>query len=120
MSPIPSCHPLYLLSGIAYYPALPEWRLIQNKAGRTSILHETDQKADNVGEDRMLGKGNDDRSRDYCGADKPRSLYSIQQRVAPGQKGTEELQVVLMRLRDEKKVKFDINSGRWSRASGEP
>jgi hypothetical protein len=38
--------------------------------------------------------------------DKPRSLYSIQQRVAPGQKGTEELQVVLMRLRDEKKVKF--------------
>ena len=48
--------------------------------------------------------------------DKPRSLYAIRQRVVPGQKETEELQMVLMRLRDEKKVKFDINSGRWSRA----
>jgi len=48
--------------------------------------------------------------------DKPRSLYAIRQRVGPGQKETEELQMVLMRLRDEKKVKFDINSGRWSRA----
>ena len=48
--------------------------------------------------------------------DKPRSLYSIQQRVVPGQRDTEELQMVLMRLRDQKKVKFDINSGRWSRA----
>jgi hypothetical protein len=48
--------------------------------------------------------------------DKPRSLYSVQQRVAPGQKDTEELQTILMRLRDEKKVTFDINNGRWSRA----
>jgi hypothetical protein len=48
--------------------------------------------------------------------DKPRTLYSVQQRVAPGQKDTEELQIALMRLRDEKKVKFDINTGRWSKA----
>jgi hypothetical protein len=48
--------------------------------------------------------------------DKPRSLYAIQQRVDPGQKSTDELQAVLMRLRDEKKVKFDINNGRWSKA----
>jgi hypothetical protein len=48
--------------------------------------------------------------------DKPRSLYSVKQRVAPDQKNTEELQILLMRLRDDKKVKFDINSGRWSRA----
>ena len=48
--------------------------------------------------------------------DKPRSLYSIQQRVVPGQRDTEELQMALMRLRDQKKVKFDITSGRWSRA----
>ncbi len=48
--------------------------------------------------------------------DKPRSLNSIQQRVAPGQKESEELQLTLMRLRDEKKVRFDINTGRWSRA----
>ena len=48
--------------------------------------------------------------------DKPRNLYAIQQRVVPGQRDTDELQMVLMRLRDEKKVKFDINSGRWSKA----
>jgi len=48
--------------------------------------------------------------------DEPRKLYAILQRVAPGQKETEELQTVLMRLRDEKKVKFNINSGNWSRA----
>ena len=48
--------------------------------------------------------------------DKPRKLYSIQQRVAPEQKNTDELQTLLMRLRDQKKVKFDIHSGRWSKA----
>jgi len=47
--------------------------------------------------------------------DKPRSLHAIQQRVLSGQKGAEELQIMLMRLRDEKKVTFDINTGRWSR-----
>ena len=48
--------------------------------------------------------------------DKPMSLPAIRQRVAPGPKDTEELQIVLMRLRDEKKVTFDINTGLWSRA----
>jgi hypothetical protein len=48
--------------------------------------------------------------------DEPRKLHAIKQRVAPDQKNTEELQMMLMRLRDQKKVKFDINSGRWSRA----
>ena len=48
--------------------------------------------------------------------DKPRTLYSVQQRVAPGQIDTEELQSALLRVRDEKKVKFDINTGRWSKA----
>jgi len=52
----------------------------------------------------------------FAALDKPRSLYAIQQRVSVGQKDTEELQTVLMRLRDEKKVKFDINNGRWSKA----
>ena len=47
--------------------------------------------------------------------DKPRSLYAIQQRVLPGEKSTEELQQALMRLRDERKVKFDIHNGQWSR-----
>ena len=48
--------------------------------------------------------------------DEPRGLYSIQRRVRPGQKDTQELQMVLLRLRDEKKVKFDSDAGRWSRA----
>ena len=48
--------------------------------------------------------------------DEPRPLFSIQRRVAPGQKDTEELQMILLRLRAEQKVKFDINTGRWSRA----
>jgi hypothetical protein len=46
----------------------------------------------------------------------PRKLYSIQQRVSPSQRDTQELQAILMRLRDQKKIKFDIHSGRWSRA----
>jgi hypothetical protein len=48
--------------------------------------------------------------------DKPRTLLAIQSRVAAGQRNTDELQTVLMRLRDEKKVKFNINNGRWSKA----
>ena len=48
--------------------------------------------------------------------DKPRTLHAIQQRVLYGQKGAEELRILLIRLRDEKKVTFDINSGRWSKA----
>jgi hypothetical protein len=52
----------------------------------------------------------------FAALDKPRSLYAIQQRVGVGQKGVEELQMVLMKLRDEKKVTFDIHNGHWSRA----
>ena len=48
--------------------------------------------------------------------DEPRTLNAIRQRVVPGKQDTVELQILLMRMRDEKKVKFDINSGRWSRA----
>jgi hypothetical protein len=46
----------------------------------------------------------------------PGPFHAIKQRVVPGQRDTAELQMVLLRLRDEKKVKFDINTGRWSRA----
>jgi hypothetical protein len=52
----------------------------------------------------------------FAALDKPRSLHSIQQRVVGSGKDTEELQIALMRLRDEKKVTFDIHTGRWSRA----
>ena len=42
--------------------------------------------------------------------DKPRKLFSILQATDPGG-STEALQVLLMRMRDEGKVKFDINKG---------
>jgi hypothetical protein len=48
--------------------------------------------------------------------DKPRAVYPLHQLVDPGNKSTEALQELLMRLRAEGKVKFDIKSGKWSRA----
>jgi len=48
--------------------------------------------------------------------DKPRALYSIQQRVDPSNKSTDALQELLMEMRTAGKVKFDIRSGRWSKA----
>jgi hypothetical protein len=48
--------------------------------------------------------------------DKPRALYSIQQRVDPSNKRTDALQDLLVTMRGEGTVKFDIKSGRWSKA----
>jgi len=48
--------------------------------------------------------------------DKPRALSAIQQRVDPNNKSTDATQELLLRMRAEGKVKFDINSGRWSKA----
>ena len=48
--------------------------------------------------------------------DKPRALYAVQQRVDPSNKSTEALQDLLMRMRDAGKVKFDIKTGKWSKA----
>jgi hypothetical protein len=47
--------------------------------------------------------------------DKPRALYSLQQRLDPGNKSTDALQELLLRMRAEGKVKFDIRAGRWSK-----
>jgi len=48
--------------------------------------------------------------------DKPRAIYSLKQRLDPGGKNTDALQELLMHMRSEGMVKFDINSGRWSKA----
>ena len=48
--------------------------------------------------------------------DKPRALYSLQQRLDPSNKSTDALQELLLRMRSEGKVKFDINTGRWRKA----
>lgn len=48
--------------------------------------------------------------------DKPRAIYSLKQLVDPSTKSTDALQDLLMRMRAAGKVKFDINSGKWSKA----
>jgi hypothetical protein len=48
--------------------------------------------------------------------DKPRALYGLQQRVDPSNKSTDALHELLLRMRAEGKVKFDINNGKWSKA----
>ena len=48
--------------------------------------------------------------------DKPRAIYSLKQLVDPSTKSTDALQDLLMRMRVAGKVKFDINSGKWSKA----
>jgi hypothetical protein len=48
--------------------------------------------------------------------DKPRAVYGIQQMVDPSSKSTDALQDLLLQMRSEGKVKFDIKKGHWSRA----
>jgi hypothetical protein len=48
--------------------------------------------------------------------DKPRALYALQQRLDPSNKSTDALHDLLVRMRAAGKVKFDINTGRWSKA----
>src|SRR5690242_12298191 len=48
--------------------------------------------------------------------DKPRALYPLQQRLDPSSKSTEALQELLMRMRAAGSVKFDIKTGKWSKA----
>jgi hypothetical protein len=48
--------------------------------------------------------------------DKPRALYGLQQRVDPSNKNTDALQELLIRMRAEGKVKFNINTGKWTKA----
>ena len=48
--------------------------------------------------------------------DQPRAIYSLQQRVDPSNRNTEALQELLIRMRAAGKVKFDIKTGKWSKA----
>jgi hypothetical protein len=48
--------------------------------------------------------------------DKPRSLNSIQGRIDPSNRRTDTLQDLLIRMRTEGKVKFDIKAGHWRKA----
>ena len=48
--------------------------------------------------------------------DKPRAVYALQQRLDPSNKSTDALQELLLRMRAEGKVKFDIKTGKWRTA----
>jgi hypothetical protein len=48
--------------------------------------------------------------------DKPRAVYPLQQRLDPSNKSTDALQELLMQMRTAGKVKFDIKTGKWSKA----
>ena len=47
--------------------------------------------------------------------DKPRKIHALLAVVNPGG-SIDEAQIILMKMRDEGLVEFDINSGLWSRA----
>lgn len=48
--------------------------------------------------------------------DKPRATNPLQQRLDPSSESTEALQDLMMRMRTAGKVKFDIKTGKWSKA----
>jgi hypothetical protein len=47
-------------------------------------------------------------------ADKPLALFSLMQRS--NIRNSEECQQLLLRMRDDGAIKFDINSGKWRKA----
>jgi hypothetical protein len=48
--------------------------------------------------------------------DKPRAVYSLQKLLDPSNRSTDALQELLLRMRAAGKVKFNINTGKWSKA----
>jgi len=52
----------------------------------------------------------------FAALDKPRAVYPLQQRLDPSNKSTDALQELLMRMRAEGKLKFDIKTGKWAKA----
>ena len=48
--------------------------------------------------------------------DKPLAIYALQQLLDPSSRNTDAMQDLLMRMRAAGKVKFDIKTGKWSKA----
>ena len=57
-----------------------------------------------------------EREKVLAALDKPRKLYSIKQAVNPSG-SQDELHLLLLKMRDEGLVKFDIHKGQWSKRS---
>jgi len=47
--------------------------------------------------------------------DKPRALHSVHSLIDPGSRNPDNTQDLLKAMREEGLVKFDINTGRWSK-----
>jgi hypothetical protein len=48
--------------------------------------------------------------------EKPTAVYPLQQRLDPSSKSTDALQDLLLKMRAAGKVRFDIKTGKWSKA----
>jgi hypothetical protein len=48
--------------------------------------------------------------------EKPKKLFPIQKLVDPDNRSAEALQDLLVKMRKEGKVTFDIHSGKWAKA----
>ncbi len=48
--------------------------------------------------------------------DRPRSVNAVLRIVDPGSSNVDTVQTLLMEMREDGLVKFDINKGLWSRA----
>ena len=48
--------------------------------------------------------------------DKPRAVMALKHLLDPSSKSTDALQDLLLRMRAAGKVKFDVKSGKWSKA----
>ncbi len=54
---------------------------------------------------------------DVLGAlDKPRAMLALKQLLDPSNKSTDALQELLIRMRTDGKLKFDIRTGKWCKA----
>jgi hypothetical protein len=48
--------------------------------------------------------------------DKPRAIFALKQLLDPSNKSTDALQELLIRMRADGKLKFDIQTGKWCKA----
>ena len=63
----------------------------------------------------ILGQSHDKR-RNTGRAGQTRAVFALKHLVDPSSKSPDALQDLLMRMRAEGSVKFDIKSGKWSKA----
>jgi hypothetical protein len=88
---------------------LPPWGVIET---RRSARSEQSPQGQEFGKGIAMIKEEDV----LAALDKPRAVYALKTRLDPSNKSTDALQELLLRMRAEGKVKFDIHSGKWRKA----